>query len=118
MSKLLKAHKQAVMAKRITLKEEAVLSLISKAKAKGLSPDHIAALLDPKSNTTKSKKVDTKSISDLIDTTHLDLYREYEATLRNNNSLDFDDLLVYGVKLFRYHLKVRNWCKHILVDEL
>ena len=117
MTKLLKAYSAALIAKRITLKEETILSLISKAKAKGLSPDNIEALLLQGQN-SKNSKGKTESISELIDDTNLKLYRDYEDTLRKNNSLDFDDLLVYGVTLFCHHSQVRKWCKHILVDEL
>lgn len=45
------------------------------------------------------------------------IYKEYEKTLRSTNSLDFDDLLVYGVKLFGKHRKAAAWCRHVLVDE-
>lgn len=45
------------------------------------------------------------------------LYGEYEAALRASNSLDFDDLLVFGLRLFRTAPRVISHCKHILVDE-
>lgn len=47
-----------------------------------------------------------------------EVYVEYEATLRKNNALDFDDLLVYGVQLFSENPSTVDWCQHILVDEL
>lgn len=45
------------------------------------------------------------------------LYAEYEAALREANSLDFDDLLVFGLRLFRTAPRVISHCRHILVDE-
>jgi len=45
------------------------------------------------------------------------IYQKYEETLRSADSLDFDDLLVFGLKLFRAAPKILDDCKHILVDE-
>jgi DNA helicase-2/ATP-dependent DNA helicase PcrA len=45
------------------------------------------------------------------------IYRQYEETLRSADSLDFDDLLLFGLKLFRAAPKILEDCKHILVDE-
>ena len=47
----------------------------------------------------------------------MQLYAEYETALRESNSLDFDDLLVFGLRLFREVPKVLESCRHILVDE-
>ncbi len=47
----------------------------------------------------------------------MQLYRSYEDTLRVADSLDFDDLLVFGLKLFRAAPEILKNCKHILVDE-
>jgi DNA helicase-2/ATP-dependent DNA helicase PcrA len=48
-------------------------------------------------------------------------YERYQALLRAANALDFDDLLMYCVMLFRDHTDVRRdyqaRYKHILVDE-
>jgi superfamily I DNA/RNA helicase len=53
--------------------------------------------------------------SHLIST--IQIYRQYEEKLREHGSLDFDDLLVYGLKLFRKSPGILSDCKHILVDE-
>ena len=49
------------------------------------------------------------------------LYREYQKVLFDNNALDFDDLLLLTVELFKKNLDVlenyRNRFKYILVDE-
>lgn len=47
-----------------------------------------------------------------------EVYEEYQKTLRRSNSLDFDDLLVKGVQLFREHPSASSWCEYVLVDEL
>lgn len=47
-----------------------------------------------------------------------EVYAGYETVLQENNALDFDDLLIYGVKLFKDHQAATRWCNHILVDEL
>ncbi|KAK8861601.1 hypothetical protein IAR55_002424 [Kwoniella newhampshirensis] len=106
MSGLLKARKDILDESRISLKEGAVLSEISKAKAKEESPDAMAirAAHDPSSSTSTTAVI-------------AELYAEYEAALREANSLDFDDLLVFGLKLFRTAPRVLEGCRHILVDE-
>lgn len=49
------------------------------------------------------------------------IYDDYETTLNNNNSIDFDDMLMLCVKLLDQNSEVRgkyyNRFKHILVDE-
>jgi DNA helicase II / ATP-dependent DNA helicase PcrA len=50
---------------------------------------------------------------------HSSFLHRYQLALRKSNSLDFDDLLVYGVKLFEWNDgQLVKWCKHVLVDEL
>lgn len=48
-------------------------------------------------------------------------YREYQATLKKNNALDFDDLIVKTVELFRADAQVldsyQNRFRYIMVDE-
>ncbi|MEW6152814.1 MAG: DNA helicase PcrA [Actinomycetota bacterium] len=50
-----------------------------------------------------------------------DVYREYQKRLRDANAMDFDDLLVVTVELFRRHPDVlatyQERFRHILVDE-
>ncbi|MBD3265515.1 AAA family ATPase, partial [bacterium] len=49
------------------------------------------------------------------------VYNEYTKILRENNALDFDDLLMYGVRLIMKSPEIgelyRKRFKHILVDE-
>ncbi len=48
-------------------------------------------------------------------------YREYQSALKKNNALDFDDLIVKTVELFRSHPEVLDYYqerfKYIMVDE-
>ena len=49
------------------------------------------------------------------------IYKKYEKTLKNNNAIDFDDLLVLPLKLFKNHPSVlekyQNRFRYILIDE-
>lgn len=51
----------------------------------------------------------------------VDIYKEYENIIHRNNSLDFDDLLVLPVKLFKENNEVLNKYqekyRYILIDE-
>ena len=51
----------------------------------------------------------------------LEVYRKYEEKLKNNNSVDFDDLLILPIKLFEMDEsildKYQEHFKYILVDE-
>ena len=48
-------------------------------------------------------------------------YREYQIALKKNNALDFDDLIMKTVELFRSHQEVLNYYqerfRYIMVDE-
>lgn len=57
-----------------------------------------------------------------FDADHLvqQLYREYEREKKVSNCLDFDDLLLYALKLFKHQefkTAMQNTVRHILVDE-
>ena len=51
----------------------------------------------------------------------LDVYRKYEEKLKSSNAVDFDDLLLLPIKLFRKHKDIlemyQNRYKYILIDE-
>lgn len=122
MSRLIKEKAEVLEAASMSLKDTAVLSEISKAKAKGESPDDMAirAANDPGTSTSTTAFIaEVFIVVDIGYTFRADpqLYAEYEASLREANSLDFDDLLVFGLRLFRTSPHVLEHCKHILVDE-
>ena len=49
------------------------------------------------------------------------IYERYESTLRSSNAVDFDDLLLWTVKLFEEHPNIRKRYsqrfEHVLIDE-
>lgn len=73
------------------MKERAILSIISKAKDELMGPEEFA--LENKGDFRLSKIVEA--------------YKEYQAALKRNNALDFDDLLLKTVELFKE-------CPHVL----
>ena len=78
---------------------------IDTAKNLGFDPDEYYKLIEYKSDAINIRNV----------------YAEYQAELRNNNALDFDDLLVKTLELFKYcpdvlkHYQARF--KYIHIDE-
>ncbi|KAF8149889.1 P-loop containing nucleoside triphosphate hydrolase protein [Crassisporium funariophilum] len=123
-SALLKPYKDSLIANDISFSEGSALSIISKAKAKG----HTAAVFynlmeeaerSKKSNTRGSASASSDAALEkkTVDRIVAEIYMGYERTLKDNNALDFDDLLVYGVRLFTEHGESVLWCRHILVDE-
>lgn len=106
LARLLKERKDELVASRISLKEGAVLSEISKAKAKGESPESMAI------RAAQDAHPETSPLGIIAE-----LYAEYELSLREAKSLDFDDLLVFGLRLFRQEPDILESCHHILVDE-
>ncbi|ADV20750.1 DNA helicase II/ATP-dependent DNA helicase PcrA [Cryptococcus gattii E566] len=106
MSGILKNRKAALDEASMSLKEGVVLSEISKAKAKGEPPEAMAI------RATQSKSASTNTLAVIAD-----LYEEYQLALAEANSLDFDDLLLYALRLFKEAPRVVEDIRHILVDE-
>ena len=86
-------------------KERALLSQISHAKDNLITPDQMEMDAAGDFNQKKTAMV----------------YREYQAALRKNNALDFDDLIVKTVALFQNCDRVLEYYqerfKYIMVDE-
>ena len=80
----------------------ALRSLISGFKSKALAPDDL-------------------EIGTFHERIAQQVYQEYQAALTRNQALDFDDLLLKAVALFRDHADVRERYRqrfrHVLVDE-
>lgn len=112
-----------------------VAARISKAKATGLTPYDLLDIwtsardgphkrkrkhmeFTPLTNEDLETELETCQTKEIIDYLVAHLYGLYQRTLRENNALDFDDLLVYGVQLFGENPQVSRWCRHVLVDEL
>ena len=88
-----------------TLKERTILSAISSAKDELISPEEYALGI---MGDYRKEKIGAA-------------YREYQAVLRKNNAMDFDDLIVKTVELFKVDGEVlegyQNRFKYIMVDE-
>lgn len=84
-----------------------VLSIISREKDKMVSPDE---LLDRAEN-----------IGDMRMLPVARAYKKYQKRLRDNNALDFDDIILYTVMLLQEHDDVRTYYqrkfRYVLVDE-
>ncbi len=81
------------------------LSVISDCKEKNKSPD------------TYRHEQENNPIRKAL----ADIYERYQSTLRKNNSMDFDDLLLNTVKLFEKHEDIledyRHQFRYVMVDE-
>ncbi len=86
-------------------KERTLMSRISHAKDELMTPDEMEKEAGGDFNAKKIAAV----------------YREYQAALRKNNALDFDDLIVKTVELFEKHPNVLEYYQdrfqYIMVDE-
>ncbi len=89
-------------------KKKYVAGLIGKAKAKGLFPKEVSESSFPPYGPVSSKDV-------------LKAYQDYQVTLKKNNALDFDDLLMFTEKILEDCPQVRaKWQSKFdayLVDE-
>ena len=118
---MVKPYKEYLISQDIVFTEGAASSSISRAKAKGQSAKTFFHEMEQKERQRKphasesfNPELETKSLARIV----AEIYIGYEQVLKDNNALDFDDLLIYGVKLFREHCETALWCTHILVDEL
>ncbi len=86
-------------------KERMFLGVISSAKNELISPEEFTR----------------RAVGDFVKERQAAVYREYQATLHKNNALDFDDLLVKAVELFRHDAEVlgsyQERFRYIMVDE-
>ena len=82
-----------------------LLSIISSSKERGLDAEGFRRVED---DNFKNKTI-------------YNVFRAYETQLKNNNAMDFDDLLLNTLKLFRADeeilLKYQNRFRYIMVDE-
>lgn len=86
-------------------KERSLLAQISHAKDELITPD----------------EMELNAGGDFVKKKVAEVYREYQAALRRNNALDFDDLIVKTVELFQNCDRVLEYYqerfKYIMVDE-
>ena len=83
---------------------KAIRNKISSAKNELMEPEDLA-------------KFSTNDMDELV----VDVYKKYKEKLRTNNSVDFDDLLMLPITLFRKYPEVLRFYqdrfKYILIDE-
>ena len=86
-------------------KERALLNVISSAKNELVSPEEFTM----------------RAAGDYAKQKQAQVYREYQQTLKKNNALDFDDLIVKTVELFKTDAQVLDYYqerfRYIMVDE-
>lgn len=86
-------------------KEKMFLSVISSLKNEMIGPIEF----------------ETQAVADYAKRIQARVYSEYQRVLQQNNALDFDDLLMKTVELFKLDKEVLNSyqerCKYIMVDE-
>lgn len=86
-------------------KEKSFMAVISSAKDELISPEEFTL----------------RAAGDFAREKQAAVYREYQAELRKNNALDFDDLIVKTVELFQTDAEVLDYYqerfKYIMVDE-
>ena len=97
---------------------------ISKAEnidAKKISPQFILAFIDQWKNKGLLPDEVKPSRKNIFENQILKVYKIYQNKIRDLNSCDFGDLIMYCVKLFEKHPDIRkiysNNFKYILVDE-
>lgn len=88
-------------------KERSLLAVISKAKDELVDPQEFSLRAAASGDFAKRKQAE--------------IYREYQDALRRNNALDFDDLIVKTVELFKTDDQVLDYYqerfRYIMVDE-
>jgi len=115
----LKPYSDFLASQDISLKEATLCSMISRAKSKGKTPEDVMPRNGRRPDKAGSSRTAPRNpTDDVLQRVFAEIYRDYEKSLRQSNSLDFDDLLVFGVRLFSQHQKYVAWCQHVLVDEL
>ena len=76
-------------------------------------------------SSAKNELIDSKKYAKYVgsdfEATVLDVYKQYESRLISNNALDFDDLLMKPIELFKNHPNIlkeyQERFKYILIDE-
>lgn len=87
------------------IKERTIMSAISSAKDELISPE----------------EYELNTIGDFPKNKYASVYKEYQKRLKNNNALDFDDLIFKTIELFQNNPDVLEYYQkrfqYILVDE-
>jgi DNA helicase-2/ATP-dependent DNA helicase PcrA len=101
--------------------EELEVEKNEKFDKKALVQDGMNFINKSKENGLRPNKAHDLLISLNIDQINLEIYERYEQTRMLNNTIDFGDMLLYVVELFRDHPEIKKQYQHkfshILVDE-
>ena len=86
-----------------------------------LSPNSVRNQISYLKNKMISPSSQLRKARTIIEKKIVDVFSEYQKALKNNEALDFDDLLLKPLELFDEHPKIlkkyQNKWKYILVDE-
>jgi len=86
-----------------------------------LAPNHARNQISYLKNKMITPSTQARKARTILEKTIVDVYSSYQKALRENEALDFDDLLLYPLELFDKHPKIlkkyQNKWKYILVDE-
>ncbi|MFK8025831.1 MAG: ATP-dependent helicase, partial [Ilumatobacter sp.] len=89
--------------------------------AKRFTPRGVQGIISLKKNELVSPDEMAEQAENIFDRKHAEVYAEYQARLQKAGAMDFDDLLLNVVKLFREHPNIlehyRERFTNILVDE-
>ncbi len=89
--------------------------------SKRFTPRGVQGIISLKKNELVTPEEMADQAENIFDRKHADVYAEYQARLLKAGAMDFDDLLINVVKLFREHGTIldhyRERFSHILVDE-
>lgn len=84
-------------------------------------PRAIRSKISTLKNELKTPDIYKREVSDVFEEVVLDVYLKYQSVLQENNSLDFDDLLILPIKLFKEKPDILEYYqekfKYILIDE-
>ncbi|PJE52094.1 ATP-dependent DNA helicase PcrA [candidate division WWE3 bacterium CG10_big_fil_rev_8_21_14_0_10_39_14] len=99
-----------------------IRSLIKKLNpSRKISPDAVSAMISGAKNELVSPSDYEKSAYGFFQEQVAKIYPQYQKQLEENNALDFDDLIVKTVELFRNYPNILNkyaeLFKYILIDE-
>ena len=89
--------------------------------AKRVAPGAILGAVSNAKNNLIDYENYAKNVGGFFEQRVADAYKQYQMHLRENNALDFDDLLMMTVQLFEEQLEVLAYYqekfKHVLIDE-
>jgi DNA helicase-2/ATP-dependent DNA helicase PcrA len=103
---------------------ERVIAMVEKAMdvdPKRFPPRQVAAMIGRAKDHLLGPQDYAEQSGNFFEETVAEIYREYQRRLKSAGALDFDDIIMEAVKLFREHPEVlehyQEWFRYILIDE-